>query len=130
MRSVEESNKILEKKENKKEGYVSKPIFDFIDFKNIHPDPLHERIRIVETILELTHRQLIKFDEKKSSDLNRLPNQKIFFEWLISIGIKKPFSQKGQSSKDSDPDFKLKQLNGNNALLKWREVWNNEKRNI
>ena len=51
---------------------LSHPIFDFISFKNVHIDPLHEHIRIPSHLLNLTYRKLISFDNSKSFDLNKL----------------------------------------------------------
>ena len=72
LRSVDES-KLFSLDTNKiKERYLHEPIFDFISFKNVHIDPLHEHIRIPSHLLNLTYRKLISFDNSKSFDLNKL----------------------------------------------------------
>ena len=118
LRSNAESEALLSDNNKKnKIGYVAKPIFDFIDFKRLHHDPLHEVIRIVETLLNLTHQKLIRSDEIRSNDLNKLPAQKNLIDFLTnSIGIKNPYNVKGQKSKDTDPNIILKQIRGDDAV--------------
>jgi hypothetical protein len=117
LRSVEESKKFLTDESRKnKEGYVHEPIFDFIPFKNVCIDTLHEHIRIPLHLIKLTYRKLILFDNSKSTDLNKLKSQKKLIDWLVSIGIKNPFKVKGEGSKESDPYFTLKSYSGKRCL--------------
>ena len=112
LRSLEESKIYLLKKDKDKEGYVHPPIFDFIPFEDVIHDTLHEVINIPKLLLNLTHKDLIKVDNSRSTNLDLLKAQQNMFNWLKSIGLKNPFRTKGQNSKDSDPSFMLKSFSG------------------
>ena len=117
LRTVEESKAFLSDKDKKnKEGYVYEPIFDFIPFKNCCIDTLHEHIRIPLHLMRLSYRKLIRFDNSKLTDLEKLPAQKKIIDWLISIGIKNPYKVKSEDSKESDPYFTLKSFSGIKCL--------------
>ena len=95
-----------------KKGFLSTPIFDFIDFTNVHHDPLHEKIRIPNSILGLIAFEVSKYDLKNSMSLEELPNQNAFFKWLETIGIQRPYATKNEKSKASDPNFKIRDFTG------------------
>ena len=94
---------------------MHEPIFDFISFKNVHIDPLHEHIRIPSHLLNLTYRNLISFDNSKSFDLNKLVAQNRFIDWLKWLD-KYPYSVKNESFKSTDPNFKLKSFSWGKCL--------------
>ena len=71
-------------------------------------------IRSTKTV-NLVWRKLIRIDGSNSKDLEKLPAQKKFIDWLESIGIKHPYKEKGQFSKQSDPNFSLNSLSGSKA---------------
>jgi len=58
---------------------------------------------------------LIRDNGSNSKDLEKLPAQKRFIDWLKSIGIKNPYREKGQFSNKSDPNYSLKSLSGSKA---------------
>ena len=99
-------------KKKEKKGFENTPLFDFIDFDMVHHDPLHEKIRIPNTILGLIFFDVMKHDLKNSKNLDDLPNQKAFFEWLEEIGIKKAFKVKSADSKATDPNFMIRDFTG------------------
>ena len=117
LRSVEESAVFRANKKKEKEGYISRPIFDFIPFYKCHHDPLHELIRIPNMLLKLAHQKLIKLDNSKSRDLKKLPAQKKLLDWLASIGLKNAYKLKGESNRDSDPTVLLKSFTGSHCKL-------------
>jgi hypothetical protein len=110
-RSLKMAESCISKKKEKK-GFENAPIFDFIDFDMVHHDPLHEKIRIPNTILGLIFFDVMKHDLKNSKNLDDLPNQKAFFEWLEEIGIKKAFKVKSADSKATDPNFMIRDFTG------------------
>ena len=71
-------------------------------------------------MLHLVHRLLLIEDlssNNNSKDLDKLTAQKRLFDWLESIGVKNPYIPKGQDSKPSDPDYKIrKNLTGDDCL--------------
>lgn len=108
LRTISDSDDYCAKaKQKDRKGYRNKAIFDFIPYKRIHIDPLHETIRIPEQLLRLVYIELIKHDNKKSKNLNELPNQKKLLNWLEYIGIKNAYKEKTQYCKDNAPDFIL-----------------------
>ena len=112
MRTLDESKEFLNKKEKEKEGYLHPPIFDFIPFKNVVHDTMHESINIPKVAMNLTHKELIRIDDSKTSDLNKLHAQKQLIDWFKSIGMKNPYKLKGQNSKESDPKVMLRSFTG------------------
>jgi len=98
-----------------KQGHRSVPIFDFIDYENVHHDPLHERIRIPNKLLRLVFNELIKVDNKNSTNLDSLPAQKKLIDWLSKNIRKQPYQTKGQNSKATDPNFSLKDFSGDDC---------------
>jgi hypothetical protein len=118
LRSVEESALFCLNKHKEKEGYINKPIFDFIPFSKCHHDPLHETIRIPNYLLKLTHHLLIKLDNNNSKKIEKLPAQKLLFDWLKTTGIKVPIKLKEESTKASENNFILKTFTGS----QWRKI--------
>ena len=86
------------------------PIFDFIDFDQVHFDTLHKNMRIVNKTLAFLMRKLQTADNKKTTDLQKLPHQRALGEWLQSIGIKSPFTYPSQS--DSSTALNLRSMTG------------------
>ena len=116
MRTLEECYNISQSKETKEKfGHAKNAIFDFIKYSNVHTDPLHERIRIPNKLISLVWFDLMKLDNKDSSDLNELPAQRTFINWLIKNIRANPFSTKGPDSPKSDPNIKLKTFNGSQS---------------
>jgi len=115
LRSVEESDIFRNRGKKFREGYVNPPIFSFIKFENCHHDTLHESMNVVRVLINHVWRKLIREDGSNSTDLEKLPAQKKFIDWLESIGIKNHYREKGQFSKNSDPNFFLKSFSGSKA---------------
>ena len=83
---------LKKKKTKEREGYEHMPIFDFIDFGQVHCDSLHENMNNVNHLLELLFQILVKHDNKRTLDLQKLPLQRALSEFLNSIKIKSPFT--------------------------------------
>ena len=73
---------------------------------------MHESINIPKVAMNLTHKELIRIDDSKTSDLNKLHAQKQLIDWFKSIGMKNPYKLKGQNSKESDPKVMLRSFTG------------------
>ena len=79
---TEAGQKCLEKKALDKQGYIKKPIIDFIDFDNCVIDLLHLFLRITDRLMDLLLGKIKKLDKNESSDLGMRPHFKSLMNFI------------------------------------------------
>ena len=90
-RSLDQSKLKLQSPVGDNDGYIDKPLLDFIEFKNTMIDPLHLLLRITDKLFEklLSHFEKL---ENKSLDLTKRPFLKRLNDLIeTECGITSPF---------------------------------------
>lgn len=113
-RTLDESNAWINdprKTSAERQGYVRKPLINFIDFDHCVVDTLHLYLRISECLLKDLIIKLNEADGNEFADISRRPNLNLFLDFLKNdCKIYAPYYTK---HKDSCIIVKLRSMNSN-----------------